>query len=100
MAIKPKNMAIVSEALERLQKATTREIVKYTGMERLKVTQALSSLVMNHYIEKGEFTGRGNENYWVFLKPYSVPKSSEKDWSEHYAIFRQMVLHGRIEETI
>lgn len=93
-------MARVSEALERLQKATTKDIMRFTGLERTKVNQALAGLLKAYYVDKGEFTGKGNENYWIFIKPYSIPKSNNKDWSEHYEIFRQMVLHGRMQKEI
>lgn len=85
------SMAVVSATLERLGTATSKTIALNTALKRINVNQALAYLLEGHYVAKGDFTGRGNENYWIFLKPYIPPSDGKKDWDLHYNVFHDFV---------
>lgn len=83
--------AKISEALEVLGKATTNQLHEYTKLDKVKIRDGLLYLKENNYISKGDYTGRGNENYWVLIRPYTEPKHQKIDWSLHYEAFHNLV---------
>lgn len=86
-----KRLAIVSEALEHMGEATSKQLAAKTNMLRLTVQQTLGELKRRGLVVRGDNTGTGNEAVWYHLKPFINPTKPQIDWSLYYKVFHNIV---------
>jgi hypothetical protein len=96
-----KEMIAISQILKDCKKATTSDLSEASGIRKRYVRKVINSLIIEGCVSRGENTGRGRENYWLFESEflgYDQPQKLEGridqngfDWSLHYQQFSKMV---------
>lgn len=89
----------VLNVVEDLQVCTLEEIANRISMKKVYIRYVLDMLVEYSCVEKEKMAGVGNKCKYTFMTCLPA-EQKDKDWSEHYAVFNNMVKHGQIQRSI